>query len=229
MATNLPTAEENFCEICNSAYTSPRLLDCFHIFCTTCLEKLIEGKQIFRCPLCRRDLPVPIEGIKSVPFIPYTTKSNSVKKNETERTCEMCDEIEIYSRCIDCDQNMCKSCHDYHLRNKTLRKHTLVEENTELPTKQDKIRPEDMQCGEHVKEFSFYCKSCNSLICKDCKESKHFLHKTEYIDSAVKDMNLSLTSVVTSLNSKIPFLSNTIENAKTEKKEIPDTYRHNKN
>ncbi|CAC5409066.1 unnamed protein product [Mytilus coruscus] len=165
-----------------------------------------------------RELPVPKEGIESVPFFPFTTKSNSVEKNEPERTCEMCDEIEIHSRCIDCDQNMCKSCHDYHLRNKIFRKHKLVEENTELPTKQEEMPLEDIQCSEHVKEFSFYCKSCNSAICEDCKKSKHFFHKTEYLDYAVKNMILSLTSLITSLNSKLPFLDNTIENAKTEKK-----------
>lgn len=36
------SAETFLCQICSKRYRQPRVLQCLHVFCTLCLEKLIE-------------------------------------------------------------------------------------------------------------------------------------------------------------------------------------------
>ncbi|XP_052086215.1 uncharacterized protein LOC127723583 [Mytilus californianus] len=219
MASRQSVEAENFCGICKSAYTSPRILNCFHVFCTPCLEKLIENTQTFRCPLCRKDLPVPIEGIEKFPLCPFMEICNEEKTSDCEITCEMCDEIVVHSKCVDCDQNMCRICHEYHLRNNTFRKHKLIEKmNPEIPVEQYTGTQDNEQCSEHGKEFSIYCKSCNLPICDECTQSKHACHKIKDLEYTVKNMISSLDMLVINLQSKIPFMDNIIQNAKEEEK-----------
>ncbi|CAG2248885.1 unnamed protein product [Mytilus edulis] len=221
MAYSRSVEADNICGICKSEYTSPRILNCIHVFCTPCLEKLIENTQTFRCPLCRRDLPVPKEGIEHFPLCPFmvTSSCNEEKTSDCEITCEMCDEMVVYSRCVDCDQNMCRICHEYHLRNRTFRKHKLIEKvNPEIPVEQYQGTKDNEQCSEHGKSFSIYCKSCNLPICDECTQSKHACHKTNNLESTVKHMISSLDALVINLQSKVPFMDNIIQNAKEEEK-----------
>ncbi|XP_063405943.1 uncharacterized protein LOC134689907 [Mytilus trossulus] len=132
-----------------------------------------------------------------------------------ERTCEMCDETEVHSRCEDCDQNMCKNCHDYYLKNTTFKKHK-IEDNKNKEVSEDERISKDIECDKHTKQLSLYCKSCNLPICEECKTSDHACHKTEKIDIVIKAMKSTLKTSIISLKSKIPFLDNIVENAKSE-------------
>ncbi|CAG2248889.1 TRIM56 [Mytilus edulis] len=209
--------DHDVCGVCKSAYTTPRLLDCCHVFCSPCIEKLIENGQILRCPLCRRELPIPKEGVDGLSLYPFIELFNSKNKNVKPRVCDMCDEMDVHSRCVDCDQNMCKHCHDNHLRNKTLRKHKVEDEfNNRVTKEHHELILEDGKCDVHSKGHSLYCKSCNLPICEHCKTSDHACHKTEKLDIAIKAMKSTLSTTLGSLNSKIPFLDNVIHNAKAE-------------
>ncbi|CAG2248888.1 unnamed protein product [Mytilus edulis] len=206
---------QDLCGICKSVYTTPRLLDCCHVFCSPCIAKLIENGQIFRCPLCRREMPKPEGGVDGFSLFPFIEKRNDESNTEKERTCEMCDETEVHSRCEDCDQNMCKNCHDYHLKNTTFKKHKIVDDKNKEVFKDERIS-KDIQCDKHTKELSLYCKSCNLPICEECQTSDHACHKTENLDIVIKAMKSTLKTSMISLKSKIPFLDNIVENAKSE-------------
>ena len=55
------------CSICLDVYTDPKMLHCFHVFCKTCLRKLVfrdeEGLLVLSCPVCRHITPVPANGV----------------------------------------------------------------------------------------------------------------------------------------------------------------------
>lgn len=62
------------CPICylayNNVFNTPLLLPCSHTFCLECLARLcafLKPNQTFCCPLCRESIPVPQEGVPSLP------------------------------------------------------------------------------------------------------------------------------------------------------------------
>ena len=55
------------CSVCLGVYTDPKMLHCFHVFCKTCLRKLVfrdeQGQLVLSCPNCRHITPVPANGV----------------------------------------------------------------------------------------------------------------------------------------------------------------------
>ena len=55
------------CSICLDLYTDPKVLQCLHVFCQTCLRKLVfrdeQGQLVLSCPVCRYITPVPANGV----------------------------------------------------------------------------------------------------------------------------------------------------------------------
>ncbi|XP_078682020.1 E3 ubiquitin-protein ligase TRIM32-like [Branchiostoma floridae x Branchiostoma belcheri] len=59
---------EFICSVCFDLFIKPKVLNCDHTFCEHCLEKLIKTNgRDSRCPLCRRQIPVPAEEISLLP------------------------------------------------------------------------------------------------------------------------------------------------------------------
>ena len=58
--------EQLNCSICLGTYTDPKILQCFHVYCQMCLEKLLtqnqQGQLSLSCPTCRQVTPVPASG-----------------------------------------------------------------------------------------------------------------------------------------------------------------------
>ncbi len=57
------------CSICLDTYTDPKLLQCFHTYCTKCLIPLVRGRQgqlTLTCPGCRQITPVPPNGVRGL-------------------------------------------------------------------------------------------------------------------------------------------------------------------
>lgn len=204
---------DNICAICKSVYTFPRILDCFHIFCTPCLEQLLKNKSTFSCPLCRRVFAkINIANFEQYSFQDIPENDG---KTDDEPSCEMCEGIGIYSRCKECDQNMCRNCHDYHLKHNTFRSHTINEHKAKVEKCNNK--PES-KCDEHKKEYILYCKACNIPICQECKRSSHSNHKTQPLKSTVDVMKASVRVSICSLKSKLRYINSFVENAKSEEK-----------
>ena len=55
------------CSICLDTYTDPKLLQCFHVYCQSCLVKLVvrdlQGHLVLTCPICRQVTPIPDNGV----------------------------------------------------------------------------------------------------------------------------------------------------------------------
>ena len=58
------------CPICLDVYTDPKLLQCLHVFCQTCLVRLVfrdeQGHPVLSCPNCRQITPVPANGVRGL-------------------------------------------------------------------------------------------------------------------------------------------------------------------
>ena len=55
------------CSVCLDVYTDPKLLQCLHVFCQTCLVRLVfrdeQGQLVLSCPNCHQITPVPANGV----------------------------------------------------------------------------------------------------------------------------------------------------------------------
>ncbi len=62
--------EQLNCSICLDTYTDPKLLQCFHTYCTKCLIPLMvrdrQRKLVLTCPACRQVTPIPPNGVRDL-------------------------------------------------------------------------------------------------------------------------------------------------------------------
>ena len=58
--------EQLKCAICLDIYADPKLLQCFHVYCSNCLVKLVrdqQGELSLTCPTCRQVTPIAADGV----------------------------------------------------------------------------------------------------------------------------------------------------------------------
>ena len=78
MATSLPSPNGDECDICTELLKNPRVLDCDHVFCLDCLEKL-ERRKTITCPQCRKDTEIPVKHLPKTLPKKITGKNLSTK------------------------------------------------------------------------------------------------------------------------------------------------------
>ena len=182
------------CGICLGTYTNPRVLPCFHVFCTDCLKKSIEksrDKNNLTCPNCRRSIPLPpkgIEGLQTAFHIDhlFEIRDTLVKAKETEKTkCQKCEESIATGYCRDCSQFVCDNCTKIHkMWKKELSDHkitTMAEIQREaanlVPPKKKAIN-----CPKHPEEkLKIFCETCQELACFYCTIRYHQSHQHDTV------------------------------------------------
>ncbi|XP_063416417.1 transcription intermediary factor 1-beta-like [Mytilus trossulus] len=105
-----------------------------------------------------------------------------------------------HNYCEQCDQLFCDGCKISHLRTKMSKDHTFLSGPN--------INPEVKQyCKEHDETFIYYCKECDSPICKICVIKKHKLHDfaeiKETTDGIKAEVKKGMDMKVEYLQSKI--------------------------
>ena len=149
--------EQLNCSICLDTYTDPKVLQCFHIYCTKCLIPLVRGRQgqlTLTCPACRQVTPIPTNGVRGLQsafqindFIGIRDDLKKVK-----------DLIPSQEPGVEGDA-----------------------------TSQTPSKKTTHYCSEHAdRELELYCETCNELICYKCiaKGSKHHDHDYAPLDEA---------------------------------------------
>jgi len=111
------------CGVCLDSYTEPKLLQCFHVFCKQCLERLVvqdrKGLSL-SCPNCRRSTLLPPASVSGLPTAFYLNHLFDVrdaleKVKEPQKTqCEKCKENEAINFCRNCGQFICQICSKIH-------------------------------------------------------------------------------------------------------------------
>ncbi|XP_076103695.1 E3 ubiquitin-protein ligase TRIM45-like [Mytilus galloprovincialis] len=212
---------ESKCGICLSPYTEPRLLDCFHSFCTPCLEKLDVHDNYLTCPLCRTNISIPEKGVSGLKSYPFNVEpSNS--GNEITDICELCSEENfVVAKCLDCRINLCLNCRDYHKKLKTSQNHSI--ENLKKDRLNEHEKDSLNECEEHRKELTVFCKPCNLLLCSECSEKAHGLHDIQNLTLLIETRKKTLLARTTSLKSRISVLGTTTELVKQEENNY---YKH---
>ena len=196
--------EEITCSICGDLFTDPKTIPCLHTFCKQCIEKSIESNKkmasIVCCPLCRT--PLPRDDMSSVPtnftinrlveiFGKRKEADESLAPRETK--CSSCEEgLPAIKWCTDCENSLCEHCNDAHQKMKAFKTHKTVPigefvKNPKLVLSASE-KPE--ACKTHGKQaLDLYCKTCSSLICRDCtlKDHPRETHDFDFIDDVVDE------------------------------------------
>ncbi|VDI00243.1 Hypothetical predicted protein [Mytilus galloprovincialis] len=186
MTRNENKSDVMVCFLCKKDYVEPRLLPCYHSFCSWCLGQYImsnyNNEQI-KCPLCDKVVDVPLVGAKGF------KKNNFIENLEqnAKPTCDACKTNDSgVVTCKQCDRTFCKACEAIHSMSKLLKDHTTypLEDVNLMQQRTCKIHPE--------KSLFLFCLKCQIAVCEICNMTAHKLHDTRDFTSLAKEIRLNL-------------------------------------
>lgn len=211
------------CPKCGKRYLQPKLLPCNHSVCHSCLD-LQQGFRkgldyIVICPSCHTETELPKSGRDSLPaafFKQHLSETcTRLEKAEEGKGCEECSnsDASLASFCADCQLFICSDCHATHKRLKSLSGHRLLSMeqfyqdlratlSTDGPSSSLPLSPAGpMVCPAHKEALKLYCRTCQSLICRDCTLHDHEAprHKHDFVSNLVakqkSDLEGSLAAI----------------------------------
>ena len=229
--------EEITCSICGDLFTDPKTIPCLHTFCKQCIEKSIESNKkmasIVCCPLCRT--PLARDDISSVPtnftinrLVEIFGKRKEAGKSlaPKELICGSCEDgVPAVMWCVECENSFCVNCNDAHKRLKAFKSHTIVavEEFLKNPNLVLSTPEKPEVCKSHGKQaLDLYCKTCSSLICRDCtlKDHPRETHDFNFIDDVVDEEREKIKQATAPLKRLLERVRNGIKRIEESDKEI---------
>ncbi|XP_055955952.1 tripartite motif-containing protein 45-like [Patella vulgata] len=209
------------CSICLNDFKKPKILDCFHSFCESCLSDYVskfEENGEFMCPLCRRTIPIPTGGVKDLASNVYIEERQSVNQPESNPPCNICDkDNQSQFRCKDCDKFLCDSCKNTHDLLVSGLNHYVISLDEDDP---DDVKPvRHVICQHHQKKFAVYCSDCSKVICSKCSKKKHE-HHTVISTDVTNVTRASLWKLMKDIDRKIQRLCDCRDVVKTSSSEL---------
>jgi hypothetical protein len=127
--------------------------------------------------------PIPYKAV-------YVIKQYPDKTQGDVKWCQICDEERFATvKCLNCEDYLCKQCHEYHTKVKSLKEHTyeivVSQSHISRVHASEKHDSEKIECNIHRKELLLFCKPCNSVICEDCRTNAHKHHQVKTIHTCV--------------------------------------------
>ena len=229
--------EEITCSICGDLFTDPKTIPCLHTFCKQCIEKSIESNKkmasIVCCPLCRA--PLPRDDMSSVPtnftinrLVEIFGKRKEGGKSLTlkEIKCSNCERgLPAITWCTECEDSLCEQCNDAHQMMKAFKSHQTiaVEEFVKNPKLVLSTPEKPEACKSHSKQaLDLYCKTCSSLICRDCtlKDHPRETHDFDFIDDVVDEEREKIKQATAPLKQLLERVRNGIKRIEESETEI---------
>ena len=198
------------CAICLEAFKDPKLLQCFHVYCKECLDRLVvtdqQGQVSVRCPTCRRATLLPpattVADLQSAFHIHHLFEIQDAfeKAKEPQKVqCGLClkDVRTATSYCRDCGEFICAGCVDIHTQWAMFAKHEVIGlDQFKVKVKQfDVLKKVTLYCSLHQgKELELYCESCEELICHNCIVKKHKDHQYDLVSDIFEEQKAKITA-----------------------------------
>ncbi|XP_034952566.1 E3 ubiquitin-protein ligase TRIM23-like [Chelonus insularis] len=203
------------CRVCDDVFTLdggkvPRLLQCGHTVCHTCLLRIqpcMVDLRFLLCPFDRQPTKVNHEGVYSlkknfalIELLERLQQSNTEKslvlEKERLQSTQSCDEDESHTAvlyCTVCSTHLCEACDILTHSSKTLKKHRRVP-LSEKP----KEKPKCPIHTTHVAEFTCVQEGCNNaLMCYLCKDyGRHSAHKPALIEIEADNVRKTIISAL---------------------------------
>ena len=184
------------CSICLDVYTDPKMLHCFHVFCQTCLVRLVfqdeQGQLVLSCPNCRHITPVPANGVAGL------------------------QPAFIINHLLDITEDLKRE------KDAPASAERADSSSASLPPPQEEV---STFCSEHVKEdLKLYCETCGELICYHCalKTGKHHNHDYTLIEEAFETYKKEIGSLLEPINRKLASVDEVLTRFDKNNGEISD-------
>ncbi|XP_012271063.1 E3 ubiquitin-protein ligase TRIM23-like [Orussus abietinus] len=211
------------CRICEEVFSVegtkvPRLLQCGHTVCHSCLLRLrpsISDQQFLLCPFDRQPTEVTDTGVYSlkknfalIELLEKLEQSNGEKSLILEREklqSTRCDEDESHVAvlyCMVCATHLCEECDVITHSTRTLTKHRRVP-ISEKPRE----KPKCPIHATHIADFTCTQEGChNALMCYLCKDyGRHNTHKPALVEIEAENIR---QSIITALQKMTQFMEN---------------------
>ena len=158
------------CSVCLEYFhnRSPRILNCHHSFCQSCLICLLRDGAI-SCPTCRTTTEVEDDNINNLPinFLLLQVLERETQLASRDRDlskCYFCNERPPVHKCETCARVICKECSVKHETSQLFHDHDLRS-----------------FCEPHAEGISHICFNCMKEICVKCAMFNHGDHETDII------------------------------------------------
>ena len=222
------------CGICLDSYTEPKLLQCFHVFCKQCLERLVvrdcQGLSL-HCPSCRRSTLLPPTGVSGLQTAFYLNNLFEVrdaieKVKEPQKTqCEKCEKRVATSFCRSCGQFICALCTQIHQEWKEFSSHKVIT-LTQLEGDVAQLVPPKkkvMFCSKHpTKELDLYCETCEELVCQHCTVRIHRDHQYDLVSDAFQKHKDVLVASLQPVERQLDTVTKSLTQLDTQCQQITD-------
>ena len=222
------------CGVCLDSYKDPRLLQCFHVFCKDCLERLVvqdhQGPSL-SCLNCRQSTLLPPDGVSGLQSAFHTNHlfeiQDALKKlKEPQKTqCEKCEKRVAISFCRDCGQFICAKCTETHQEWKELSSHEVVTIDQLRGDVARLVPPKKkaMFCSKHLtKELDLYCETCEELICQHCIVRVHRDHQYDLVPDAFPKHKDEIVSSLQPVEQQLETVNKALEQLDMQSQNIKD-------
>ncbi|KAL2090464.1 hypothetical protein ACEWY4_012727 [Coilia grayii] len=168
------------CLLCHGQYQQPCLLDCYHIFCASCLRGRARDNRL-SCPLC--GYPTVVKGVNSLPPEDRLLKflvDNSSDSLETVQ-CSNCDmesrmqDAGAMYYCNTCSQPLCAECRENTHRAKMFSKHEIV-------SLAKRAKQGHRRCSLHDEHYIMFSTEKKSMLCINCFRDMQVESRTHCMD-----------------------------------------------
>ena len=192
--------EQITCPVCLDTFTDPKQLQCHHVYCRSCLAKLVErdqqGQLVLSCPNCRQITPVPVNGVAGIQ--PAFQTNNLLEYKST-----------------------LKKALSQGTEDSSLESVEAVDSAASPTVPPPSLSKVISYCPEHPgEEIKLYCEDCTKFTCFKCVLSgaEHHSHSYKVLDAYREDILSSLEPV----RDQLSITSNAAKQINTQCAEIRD-------
>ena len=227
------------CAICLDDLKNPKLLQCFHVYCKDCLQRLVvqdqQGQLSLSCPTCRQSTVLPqstgVSGLQSAFHVHHLLEIKDALEKVKEPQKVKCDKCKTpkpaTSYCRDCGEFICAMCTTVHREWDAFAKHEVVAmEQFESKVKQlDALKKVTLYCSLHQgKELEIYCETCEELICHNCTVSKHCRpeHKYVLVSDTFEKHKAEITTSLDKVEEKLGLTNEALEQLDVRSQDLDD-------
>ena len=229
------------CAICLDDFKDPKLLNCFHIFCKECLERLVvqeqQGQLSLRCPTCQQSTflspATRVSGLQPAFHIHHLYEiQDAFKKVKVPQNvqCEKCTKTSRIATnfCRDCGKFICEKCYEMHSEWEEFSNHEVasIEEiqgnvNQLVPPK----KAVTLFCSLHQgMKLDLYCETCDELICLHCTVKKHSRpkHKYDLVSDTFERHKSEIAASLQPVEKQLEVVSKILEQLNVRLQELAD-------
>ncbi|XP_046394134.1 E3 ubiquitin-protein ligase TRIM33-like isoform X2 [Ischnura elegans] len=200
------------CVFCNQILTvseSPKLLDCLHSACSSCIKSKLKEQEEGNDDVVVNSLECPICGLSFSPaevidnrFLVETAYEHEEDIKEKDVFCTSCAEGNpATSWCVNCSEFICDACVEAHHRLKITKDHTIQpKEDAKVEGESGRASssvPYNETCSLHQQEkLTLFCETCDRLTCRDCQLTSHRDHKYKFINEIANETRTAIRGLL---------------------------------